>query len=60
MNCRRTSTTTALAERPTASIAIAPNRNGIRPPMNRPMMTIGSDRLNVKVTPGLVTSSLCV
>ena len=45
-NWRRTSTTTEPAARPTASIAIAPNRYGTRPPMNRPMITAGSDRLN--------------
>ena len=46
-NCRRTSTTTAPAARPTASIAMAPNRYGISPPMNRPTMTMGFDRSNV-------------
>ena len=50
-NWRRTSSTTEPAARPTASIAIAPNRKGIRPPMNRPMMIIGSDRSNVTLMP---------
>ena len=40
LNCRRTSTTTAPAARPTASIAIAPKRYGINPPRNRPTITM--------------------
>ncbi len=43
-NWRRTSLTTEPAARPTASIASAPNRNGTSPPMNRPMMMLGSLR----------------
>ncbi len=39
LNWRRTSITTAPAARPTASIAMAPNRYGTMPPMNRPMIT---------------------
>src|SRR5450830_303509 len=50
-NWRRTSTTTAPAARPTASIAMAPNRYGIKPPMNRPTITIGFDRSNVMCWP---------
>src|SRR5262245_59012778 len=46
LNCRRTSITTAPAARPTASIAIAPNRYGTMPPMNRPTITMWFDRSN--------------
>ncbi|MNT10769.1 hypothetical protein D3C72_1456140 [compost metagenome] len=50
-NWRRTSTTTAPAARPTASMAMAPNRYGISPPMNRPTMTSGSDRSKLIALP---------
>ena len=50
-NWRRTSTTTAPAARPTASIAMAPNKYGINPPMNKPMMTIGLDKSKVMALP---------
>ncbi len=46
-NWRRTSSTTLPAARPTASMAIAPNRYGIRPPISRPMITRWSDRSKV-------------
>jgi hypothetical protein len=57
-NWRRTSTTTLPAARPTASIAIAAKRKGIRPPMNRP--TITSWLLRSKVTSMPRDSSACV
>ena len=44
LNWRRTSITTAPAARPTASIAIAPKRNGTMPPMKRPMITMWLER----------------
>ena len=58
LNWRRTSMTTAPAARPTASIAIAPNRYGIKPPRNKPMMTIRSDRSKLIWMSAL--SSACV
>ena len=50
-NWRRTSSTTAPAARPTASIAMAANRNGIKPPINNPIMTIGSLKSNLATMP---------
>ena len=57
-NWRRTSSTTAPAARPTASIAMAANKNGIKPPMNKPIITIGSLRSNLATMPA--PSNLCV
>src|SRR2546429_77856 len=42
-NWRRTSWTTVPAERPTARMARAENRNGTEPPISRPMNVFGSD-----------------
>jgi len=41
-NCRRHSFTIKNAARPTARISMLLNRNGVAPPMSRPMNTIGS------------------
>ena len=48
-NCRRTSKTTAPAARPTASMAMALNRQGTRPPTIRPIMAFGLERSNAVV-----------
>ncbi len=45
-NCRRTSCTIPCAARPTAVIVLAPMKNGIAPPNNKPITTIGSTRLS--------------
>ena len=48
-NWRRTSSTTWPPTRPTACIASDANRNGIRPPMNRPAITQAFERSKVIV-----------
>ena len=50
MNWRRTSSTTDPAARPTASIAMAPNRYGTRPPI-KPMITMWLERSKLKLFP---------
>src|ERR1700741_3731307 len=44
-NWRRTSRTTVPADRPTARMASAENRNGTEPPMSIPMNVLGSGTL---------------
>ena len=51
LNCRRTSTTTELAARPTAVIPMEPNKKGSIPPMNRPTTTKGLVKEKSSVTP---------
>src|SRR3989344_2361171 len=56
LNWRRTSTTTEPAARPTASMPMAPNRYGTMPPMNRPMITAGSESENSTSLPACLSS----
>src|SRR5207245_1810792 len=50
-NCRRTSTTTWPAARPTASMLSEPNRNGRMPPKKSPTITSGSVRSKARCAP---------